>query len=137
MPHRRPGWTAPTGHLVRSHAEAALCTDLVSMTIAHTHWEGAFDLPIGTAQLRLYVPAMTLSELRAAGKTVIIEPIDSAAPGSGLRRLQTLRQVHGDAYCVLVVARRPLHHRLPPEAYDHLFPLETFTPLRQFLRGLA
>ena len=135
-PHRRPGWTLSNGHLVRSNAEAALCEYLLEMNFPHTHWSLNFNLPIGTEQLRLYIPSLTLSTVKDAGRTIIIEPIDSVAPGSGLRRLQALRRVHHDEYCVVIVARRPLHERIPSAAYDQLFPLEDFVPLLTYLRGL-
>lgn len=135
-PHRRPGWALPNGHLVRSNAEAALCEYLLEMDFVHSHWSLNFDLPLGTEQLRLYIPSLTLDTLKDDGRIVIIEPIDSVAPGSGLRRLQALRQVHAAEYCVLIVARRPLHGRIPRNAYDHLFPLEDFVPLLAHLRGL-
>jgi hypothetical protein len=135
-PHRRPGWLLSNGHLVRSNAEAALCAYLLEMNFAHTHWSLNFNLPIGTDQLRLYIPSLTLDGLTDDGRTLIIEPIDSVAPGSGLRRLQALRHVHAAEYSVIVIARRPLHGRIPRDAYDHLFPLEDFVPLLTHLRGL-
>jgi hypothetical protein len=135
-PHRRPGWTLANGHLVRSNAEAALCEYLLKMNFDHSHWSLNFDLHTGTGQLRLYIPSLTLNTLKDDGRTIIIEPIDSVAPGSGLRRLQALRHTHFTQYCVLIVARRPLHGRIPRDAYDHLFPLEDFVPLLTYLRGL-
>lgn len=136
-PHRRPGWTRPNGHVVRSNMEAALCDYLVETNLAHTHWTGVFDLPLGTEALRLYIPCITLTDLKKDGATIVIEPIDSIYPGSGVRRLQALRKVHGPDYYVIVVARRALHSRIPEDAYDAIFPLEDFAPLLTFLRGLG
>jgi hypothetical protein len=135
-PHRRPGWTLANGHLVRSNAEAALCEYLLEMNFAHAHWALNFELPVAPDAIRLYIPSITLSEIRQDTRTVLLEPIDSVAPGSGLRRLQSLRRWHGDQYCVLVIARRSLHGRIPQASYDHLFPLEDFVPLLTYLRSL-
>lgn len=136
MPHRRPGWTLPNGHLVRSNAEAALCDLLGEMAIAHAHWSRSFDLPVGEGQNMLFVPALHLTELKQAERTVLLQPLDSVVRGSGVRRMQVLRRLHGQEYCLIIVARRPLHSQIPPDAYDQVFPLEDFQPLLAFVRGL-
>lgn len=136
-PHRRPGWTLPNGHRVRSNMEAALCDFLAAQAYAHTHWSGGFELQVGTGALRLFIPSITLTELKKDGLTILIEPIDSIHPGSGVRRLQSLRKEQPGAYFVILVARQPLHPRVPEDAYDAIFPLEDFTPLGLFLRALA
>lgn len=135
-PHRRPGWTLPNGHLVRSNMEAALCAYLGEQGYAHTHWVGGFELEVGTGALRLYIPSITLTALRKDGAEIILEPIDSVHPGSGVRRLQSLRHERGRDYFVIVVARQPLHPQVPRDAYDLIFPLEDFAPLGRFLRDL-
>lgn len=135
-PHPLPGWTMPNGHRVRSHAEAALCDFLEASHVAHAHSAQTFNVPIGTGQLRLYSPSITLTEITKDGGTILIEPIDSLAPGSGLRRIQSLRKTRGPDYFIVIVARRSLHARVPEDAYDAIFPLEDFNPLAQFLRGL-
>ncbi len=136
MPHHRPGWTLPNGHIVRSNAEAALCDLLSEMEIGHAHWKLAFDLPLGDDQHMLFIPALHLTDLKEAQRTVLIQPLDSVARGSGVRRLQVLRRRHGQEYCVVLVARRPLHPHIPSDAYDHIFPLEELQPLLTFMRGL-
>ncbi len=135
-PHRLPGWTLPNGHLVRGNMEAALCHFLDEYAFPHLHAAGGFELSIGTGALRLYIPCLTLTDVRREGAEVIIEPIDSVHPGSGVRRLQGLRRDHGQAYFVIVIARQPLHPQVPADAYDALFPLEDFAPLLRFLRTL-
>jgi hypothetical protein len=117
--------------------EAALCDFLEVNNFAHTHWTGSFELEFGTGALRLYVPSVTLTELKKDGATILIEPVDSIHPGSGVRRLQSLRRERGSDYYVIIVARRPLHARFPPDACDAIFPVEDFTPLLLFLRNLA
>ncbi len=134
--HRRPGWTLPNGHLVRSNAEVALCDYLSEMNFAHTHWEGNFEIPIGTDQLRLFTPSITLTDLKKDGCIIVIQAIDGVTPGSGLRRMQAFCKTYSHDYFLIVIARRPLHHRVPEDAYHRLFPLEDFLPLLQFLRGL-
>jgi hypothetical protein len=136
MPHRRPGWILPNGHIVRSNAEAALCDFFGEMEIGHEHWKLVFDLPVGDDQHMLFIPALHLTGVRQGERTVLIQPLDSVARGSGVRRMQMLRRRHGREYCVVVVARRPLHAYIPPDAYDHVFPLEEFQPLLTFVRGL-
>lgn len=135
--HRRPGWTLPNGHQVRSNMEAALCDFLVVNELAHEHWQGGFELEVGTGALRLYIPSVTLTGLRKDAAAIVIEPVDSAQPGSGVRRLQALRRERGRDYYVVIIARQPLHTQLPRDAYDAIFPLEDFEPLRLFLRSLA
>lgn len=117
--------------------EAALCGCLMANDIAHTHWTGDFELEVGTGALRLYIPSITLTGFKKDGATILIEPVDSIHPGSGVRRLQSLRRERAGEYFVIVVARRPLHARFPPDACDALFPVEDFTPLLAFLRDLA
>lgn len=136
-PHRRPGWTLPNGHLVRSNMEAALCDCLMANDIAHTHWTGDFELELGTGALRLYIPSVTLTDLKKDGAAILIEPVDSIHPGSGVRRLQSLRREHAGEYFVIIITRRSLHARFPADACDALFPVEDFTPLLLFLRTLA
>jgi hypothetical protein len=135
-PHRRPGWTLDNGHVVRSNPEAALCEYFDRMNIAHAHWAINFEVPAGTDQLRLYSPSIALTDIRKDGRIILVEPVDSIHPGSGIRRMEALRSLHGGEYYLIIVARRPLHHRFPPESYDALFPLEDFTPLLEFLRSL-
>jgi hypothetical protein len=136
-PHRRPGWTLPNGHQVRSNMEAALCDFLTANNLAHEHWSGGFELEVGTGALRLYIPSLTLTGLKKDGAAVVIEPIDSVHPGSGVRRLQSLRRERGRDYFVIIVARQPLHPQVPQDAYDAIFPLEDFEPLLLFLHSLA
>lgn len=136
-PHRLPGWTLANGHMVRSHAEAALCAALEKTGLAHAHWALTFEVPAGTDHLRLYTPSILLTELKKDGRDILIEAMDSIHPGSGLRRMEALRTLQGDRYFLIIVARRPLHHRFPHDSYDALFPLEDFAPLLSFLRGLA
>lgn len=136
-PHRRPGWRLPGGHLVRSQAEAALCAWLAGHDYAHLHWQGEFLLEVAPGALRTYIPTITLTGRLREGAVIVIEPIDSTAPGSGLRRLQAFRRAHGPAYCVALIARQPLHPHVPPAAYDVILPLEDFAPLLFFLRNLS
>jgi hypothetical protein len=135
-PHRLPGWTLANGHIVRSHAEAALCEALERNGLAHAHWALNFEVPAGTDHLRLYTPSIVLTETKKDARTILVEAMDSVHPGSGLRRMEALRTWQGDRYFLIIVARRPLHHRFPPDSYDALFPLEDFRPLLDFLRGL-
>lgn len=137
MPHRRPGRVLPNGHIVRSNAEAALCDFFGKMEIGHEHWKLVFDLPVGEeGQHMLFIPALHLIGVKEAERTVLIQPLDSVARGSGVRRMQVLRRLYGREYCMVVVARRPLHAHIPSDAYDHVFPLEEFQPLLTFVRGL-
>lgn len=136
MLHRRPGWTLPNGHIVRSNAEAALCDFFGEMEIGHEHWKLVFDLPIGEGRHMLFIPTLHLTGVRQGERTVLIQPLDSVVRGSGVRRMRVLRQRHGREYCVVIVARRPLHIHIPPDAYDYVFPLEEFQPLLTFVRGL-
>ena len=139
MLYHKPGWALPNGHIVRSHMEASLCGDLVAAEAPHQHGTPetlSFQVTIGPGQQALYVPSIVLSEARHAGRQIIIEPIDSAQPGGGTRRLAGFRQAHLSDYFLIVVARRALHHHLPLAAYDLLFPLEDFQPLEAFLLSL-
>jgi hypothetical protein len=117
--------------------EAALCDFLMANGLAHEHSAGGFELEVGTGALRLYIPSLTLTDLKKDRAAVIIEPIDSVHPGSGVRRLQSLRRERGQDYFVIIVARQPLHSQIPRDAYDAIFPLENFEPLLLFLHSLA
>jgi hypothetical protein len=135
----QPGWSLPNGHVVRSHMEAKLCGDLTAAEVPHLHGTPetiSFEVAIGPRRRSLYVPSIVLTEARMAGRQVIVEPIDSANPGGGARRLAGFRKAHLAGYFVVVVARRALHHQLPEAAYDLLLPLEDFRPLEDFVRGL-
>ncbi len=139
MLYHKPGWALPNGHVVRSHMEASLCGDLVTAEVPHQHGAPevlSFQVSIGPQRHSLYVPSILLTQARSAGRQVIIEPIDSAQPGGGARRLACFRQAHVAEYFVILVARRALHHQLPETAYDRLFPLEDFRPLEDFLLSL-
>jgi len=136
MPYRRPGWPLPNGHIVRSNMEAALCEHLSKARQPHVHRTASFDVPIGREQYALYVPSIVLTESRKDGREIVIEPVDSARPGGGVRRLQGFRRQYGDKYFVVVVARRGLRPHLPENAYNLLFPLEDFQPLDEFLSRL-
>jgi hypothetical protein len=135
-PFLRPGWAQPNGHIVRSHMEAALCDYLSAAVEPHVHRGLNFEAPIGQNQYALYVPSIVLTQTKKDGRTILIEPIDSARPGGGVRRLRGFRQEHGRDYYLVVIARRVLRARLPDDTYDLLLPLEDFSPLDQFLRGL-
>src|SRR5262245_62155373 len=103
--------------------EASLCGDLVAAELPHQHGAAetnSFQVSIGPRQHALYVPAILLTDLRQAGRQIIVEPIDSARPGGGARRLAGFRQAHLADYFLIVVARRALHHQLPEAAYDQL-----------------
>jgi hypothetical protein len=136
MPYRRPGWPLLNGHIVRSNMEAALCDYLSKANEPHVHRTLSFDVPIGNNRFSLYIPSILLTEAKKDGRAVVIEPVDSARPGGGVRRLQGFRQRHGGEYFVVVVARRTLRSRLPDTAYNLCFPLEDFQPLDEFLRQL-
>ena len=136
MPYRRPGWPLPNGHIVRSNMEAALCEHLAKERQAHSHREGSFDVPIGHDRLGLYSPSIVLTESKKDGRAIVIEPVDSARPGGGVRRLQGFRQQHGEEYFVVVVARHGLHPHIPENAYNLLVSLEDFQPLDEFLHQL-
>ena len=136
MPYRRPGWPLLNGHIVRSNMEAALCDYLSKANEPHVHRTLSFDVPIGNNRFMLYVPSILLTEAKKDGRTIVIEPVDSARPGGGVRRLQGFRQRHGGEYFVVVVARRALRPHLPDSAYNLCFPLEDFQMLDEFLRQL-
>jgi hypothetical protein len=122
--------------VVRSNAEAALCAFFGEMNISHEHWKLTFDLPVGDDQHMLFIPALHLTGVKQAERTVLVQPLDSVARGSGVRRMQLLRRRHGAEYRLVIVARRALHSQIPTDAYDHVFPLENFQPLLAFVRGL-
>ena len=134
MPYRRPGWPLPNGHIVRSNMEAALCDYLSKAREPHVHRTLSFDVPIGNSRFSLYIPSIMLTESKKEGRTIVIEPVDSARPGGGVRRLQGFRKQYGDQYFVIVVGRRALRPHLPESAYNLFFPLEDFQPLDEFLR---
>lgn len=135
----QPGWALPNGHIVRSHMEASVCGHLTAAEVPHVHGTPesfSFEVVIGPRRHSLYVPSIVLTEARTAGRQIIIEPVDSANPGGGVRRLTGFRQTHLTDYFVVVVARRVLHHQLPETAYDLLVPLEDFRPLEEFVDSL-
>ena len=132
-PYRRPGWAQPNGHIVRSNTEAALCDYLTAAMEPHIHASLHFDVPIGLNQYLLYIPSIILTHSKKAGRTILIQPLDSINPGGGARRLQGFRQQHGADYFVIVLARRALHTRIPEDAYDLLLPLQDLKPLDLFL----
>ena len=132
-PFHQPGWKQPNGHIVRSRMEAALCDYLSAAFEPHVHAPLSFDVPIGPKQKALFVPSIVLTQSRKDKRTIVIEPIDSARPGGGVRRLRGFREQHGAGHFLIVVARRALHHQIPAEAYDLLLPLDDFQPLDQFL----
>jgi hypothetical protein len=137
MPYQRPGWPLPNGHIVRSNMEAALCDYLSKAKEPHAHRTLSFDVPIGNNRFSLYVPSIVLTESKKDGRIVVIEPVDSARPGGGVRRLHGFRQQHSDQYFVVVVGRRALRSHLPENAYHAFFPLEDFQPLDEFLRQIS
>ena len=135
---RQPGWAMPNGHTVRSHMEASLCQYLSGAAEAHVHGapeSHSFQVVIAPRRHALYVPSIILARTTRDGATILIEPIDTARPGGGLRRLQGFRQAQHGRYFLVLVARRALQHQLPPDAYDLLLPLEDFGPLDDFLRS--
>jgi hypothetical protein len=135
----KPGWMLPNGHIVRSQMEASLCGELQAAAVPHQHGTPetySFEVPIAPRRRSLYVPSIVLTGLSHAGRAIIIEPIDSAQPGGGVRRLTGFRQAHLAGYFVIVVARRALHRQLPQAAYDLLVPLEDFRPLEDFVQSL-
>lgn len=139
MLFHKPGWALANGHVVRSHMEASLCGQLVAVEVPHLHGTPesiSFQVAIGPHRHSLYVPSIVLTDVRTAGRQVVIEPIDSARPGGGVRRLAGFRQAHLADYFVVVVARRALQHRLPEAAYDLLVPLDDFRPLEDFVNSL-
>jgi hypothetical protein len=137
MPHRRPGWALPNGHVVRSQSEAALCNLLDAADIGHDHWALGFDVPATATEWHLFVPSIRLTDLTLDGRTVLIEPVNSLQIGGGLRRLSAFRRRFGAGYCVLVITRRAFHRRLPSESYDALFDIEALEELTGFLRAPA
>src|ERR1700694_1106710 len=122
----------PNGHIVRSHMEATLCDYLADMKELHVHGTPethSFEVTIAPRRHSLYVPSIILTEVRKEGRVIIVESIDSARPGGGVRPLQCFRTAHFADYFLIVVARRALHRHLPEPAYDLLVPLEDFQPL--------
>ncbi|MBI3242526.1 MAG: hypothetical protein HYZ49_09560 [Chloroflexi bacterium] len=137
MPHRRPGWALPNGHIVRSQLEAALCDFLVEAAAPHAHWPLNFNVLIAPKQWLLYIPSIVLNEaLKKDGRAILVEPVNSVQPGGGVRRLEGFRSQHAHQYFVVVVARRALQRRISKDAYDAIFPEEDFEPLGDFLRKL-
>ena len=134
MPYRRPGWPLANGNIVRSNMEAALCDYLSKAREPHVHRTSSFDVPIGNSRFSLYIPSIMLTEAKKEGRTIVIEPVDSARPGGGVLHLQGVRKQYGDQYFVIVVGRRALRPHLPESAYNLFFPLEDFQPLDEFLR---
>ena len=132
-PYRRPGWAQPNGHIVRSNMEAALCDYLTAAMEPHVHASLHFDVPISPNQYLLYIPSIVLTHSKKDGRTILIQPLDSASPGGGARRLQSFRHQHSDQYFVIVIARQALHTRIPEDAYDLILPLQNLKPLDQFL----
>lgn len=137
----QPGWALPNGHVVRSHMEAAVCDYLSAALEPHVHGDFEtlnFTVPIGPRRQALFIPSIALTHTRQAHRTILIEPIDSVRPGGGLRRLQGFQRRHSQAYFLIVVARRVLHHAIPEDAYHLLLPLEDFiSPLDEFLRAAS
>lgn len=139
--YHQPGWALPNGHIVRSHMEAAVCDYLSAAMEPHVH--GAYEtlnftVPIGPHRRALFVPSIVLTHTRHTQRAILIEPIDSVQPGGGARRLQGFCRQHGHEYCLIVIARRVLHHALPDNAYHLLLPLEDFIPpLDKFLRAAS
>ena len=136
MPYRRPGWPLPNGHIVRSNMEAALCDYLSKAVEPHVHHTLSFDVPTGQNKFALYVPSIILTHSKKDDRTIIIEPVDSARPGGGVRRLQGFRRYYSEQHFIIVVARRALHDQIPENAYHVIFPLDDFASLDEFLRGL-
>ena len=137
---RKPGWTEPNGHIVRSRMEASLCAHLSAAGYDHLHGTPevlSFNVTIAPRRHALYVPSIVLSDLKSEGRLIVVEPIDSVRPGGGVRRLHGFRQAHMHDYFVALVARRTLHSHIPESAYDMLVPLDNFTPLDEFLRFLS
>ena len=135
----KPGWVLPNGHVVRTHVEASLCQHLTAAAQPHVHGSPethSFEVVIGPRRRALFVPSIILTDAKKENETILIEPIDSIQPGGGVRRLQGFRQAHGSQYFLVVIARRSLQHKLPPDSYDLLLPLEEFEPLDAFLRSL-
>jgi len=116
--------------------EAALCDYLTAALEPHVHNTLAFDVPIGDNRYALYVPSIVLTHSKKDERAILIEVIDSARPGGGIRRLCGFRTQQSAHYYLIVVARRSLHPSLPEEAYDQLFPLDDFKPLDEFLTAL-
>jgi len=133
MPHRRPGWALPNGHIVRSQTEAALCEYLDARAVAHQHWALNFELPTRPAQWQLFTPSILLTETTLDDRAVVIEPVVSLQVGGGLRRLQSFRKRHGREYFVIVVTRRALHRRIPEDARDAIIHIEDFEGLGELL----
>ncbi len=133
MPHQRPGWAMPNGHIVRSQSEASLCDYLNTLSVAHEHWALNFELPTSPKEWRLFTPSILLTELQCDDRTVIIEPVSSIQIGGGVRRLQSFRKRHSREYFVIVVTRRAFHRRIPQDAYDAIFDVEDFSDLGEFL----
>lgn len=137
--YHQPGWALPSGHVVRSHMEASLCEHLAGLAMPHLHGTPethSFEVTIAPRRHALYVPSILLTEHRQGQRLVVIEPIDSAQPGGGLRRLVGFRKAHYADYYLVIVARRALHRHFEAGAYDLLVPLENFQPLDDFLRAL-
>jgi hypothetical protein len=119
--------------------EATICDYLAGINEAHVHGTPethSFEVTIAPRRHSLYVASIILTETRKDGRAIIVEPIDSARPGGGARRLQGFRQAHFADYFLVVVARRALHPHLPEAAYDLLVPLEDFQPLYTFLKSV-
>src|SRR5437016_5846225 len=99
----------PNGHIVRSQMEASLCAELVAAEVPHQHGTPetfSFEVPIGPRRRSLYVPSIVLTDVRTDDRQIIVEPIDSAQPGGGVRRLTGFRLAHQASYFVILVARR-------------------------------
>jgi hypothetical protein len=137
--YHHPGWALPNGHVVRSRMEASLCEHLTQVAAPHMHGTPethSFDVVIAPRRRALYVPSIVLTDTPNSQRKVVIEPIDSAQPGGGVRRLIGFRKAHYADYFLVIVARRALHRHLEAYAYDLLVPLEDFQPLDAFLRTL-
>lgn len=137
--YRQPGWPLSNGHVVRSHMEASLCQYLTGAKEEHVHATPealSFSVVIAPKRHALYVPSIVLTQTRSDKRTIIIEPVDSARPGGGVRRLQGFRKAHHADYFLIVVARRALRPHIPDDAYDLFVPLEDFLPLDNFLTAL-
>lgn len=132
-PFQRPAWPLANGHLVRSRPEESVCQYLSAAREPHDHGSLVFEVWLAGDRLALYRPDIVLTQTEYRGRVILLEIAPSIRPGSGLRRAIAFREANAEHYFVALLARRSLHPKIPPQAYDVLLPIEDFRPLDEFL----
>ena len=106
------------GHACRTTLESAVCGEMARADLAHEHRSLRFRIHEPDGRITKYIPAIVA---RRGPILFLVEPV-AIARGRTMARLAAFLEQHSPEIVLVLVAPDPLVNRVPPGAYDEIYP---------------